>query len=286
MVMLKFRTAKGFTLIELLVVIAIIAILIGLLLPAVQKVREAAARMQSANNLKQLALGAHNHHDSIGVLPDWGSNYNVWPGPTNTATGVAQTGGWAFEILPYIEQSAIVSNWVVGTNNNGYGVKVFMDPGRGRTPVDANGYARTDYALNVYPYEGGHPNSPTDSGSTGNSWAGNARHNPLTLVNITDGTSNTILIGEKAIASTNYAANSPSWDEGVFNGGMGGNGRFGTCIVRDAPSSIGGPYWGAPYSSGCPFCMYDGSVRFIPFDTTGYIVPLLSHNLGDIYTGP
>jgi len=219
------------------------------------------------------------------VLPDWGSNYNVWPGPTNTATGVAQTGGWAFEILPYIEQSAIVSNWVVGTNNNGYGVKVFMDPGRGRTPVDANGYARTDYALNVYPYEGGHPNSPTDSGSTGNSWAGNARHNPLTLVNITDGTSNTILIGEKAIASTNYAANSPAGTKGSSTAAW-------AATAASAPASSGTrrPQSAALLGRAVLERLSVLHVRrqraLHPFDTTGYIVPLLSHNLGDIYTGP
>jgi prepilin-type N-terminal cleavage/methylation domain-containing protein len=211
--MLKHLTTdprRGFTLIELLVVIAIIAVLIGLLLPAVQKVREAAARMTCANNLKQLGLAAHNYHDANLHLPP-GVGY--YPTTTNGTFGTS----W-FHLLPYLEQGNLFKDSlgsvpfpqpvgptvVFNPGNNGVyskSVKVFLcpsDPSVGSDGVvSVNGYSfgALCYAANAQVVA---PNGP--QGMT---------H----FLAVTDGTSNTILHAEKYARCTNTAL-APAFQDG------------------------------------------------------------------------
>src|SRR5262249_21269963 len=105
------RSRPAFTLIELLVVIAIIAVLIGLLLPAVQKIREAANRMHCQNNLKQIALAAHNYHDSSQQFPPGAVKYRNYnpPGSSNLVEYNRYT--WALLLLPYLERNDLYSRW-------------------------------------------------------------------------------------------------------------------------------------------------------------------------------
>jgi len=152
---------RGFTLIELLVVIAIIAILIALLLPAVQKVRDAAARTQSTNNLKQIVLATHSCHDSYKRFPPAYAAYfpvTNW----NQGNGSWQTyGNIQYFILPFLEQNTLYqrgwwwSDWNSTNALAGYSLPVFMAPGDPTIPANGQtnyGLGATSYLSNAYAF--------------------------------------------------------------------------------------------------------------------------------------
>jgi prepilin-type N-terminal cleavage/methylation domain-containing protein len=247
------RNRCAFTLIELLVVIAIIAILIGLLLPAVQKIREAAARTQSVNNLKQISLSFHSYHDVNGELPHNGTwDYSAWIwGPYQgqwsfsiPRAAVAPGCTWPFKVLPHLEQVNMYNNWAFTSP-----LKVFLEPGRSGTGLSAQQWDGgmdstifaagpvTDYAANsMLIGSGENTTGPATAPAVGPQWT-----NPpaaawasfhRTLSSITDGTSNTIMVGGKCLALQVYN------NRGCTNFTL-SNGTQGDC--NDDPIASPGP---------------------------------------------
>jgi len=260
---------RAFTLIELLVVIAIIAILIALLVPAVQKVREAAARTQCINNLKQIAVACHSYHDGLRQLPNAGSD-----GPNKNCCNASIRTGWTwmYQILPYIEQDNVfraTSDTTVAQT----AIPIYYCPTRRPPTLYSNG-GRGDYGGN-----GGL--NMANEGREGvfiRQWKSPSTAKPITapveqrrrITDIGDGTSNTLLVAEKQVhrnrlggtGGDNEPWNNSGWDQDHV--------RFGEAVPEpDDKHPDSSSFWsvrfGGPHSGVFTAAFADGSVRTIRY---------------------
>jgi prepilin-type N-terminal cleavage/methylation domain-containing protein len=303
----------GFTLIELLVVIAIIAILIALLVPAVQKVREAAARTQCANNLKQIGLGLHNYHDARKKLPPPRGDYfityaqslgynsgsnppygGLFPG------GFTQYGGWMCSLLPYVEQDNLYNKMkYTGTawtgpffGNYNKPIPIFRCPSDPRNvDVTPNGGNMTNYlgvtGANLNPGQAlnaqffGPSNGVFDVNSKG-----------VRLTDIIDGTAYTLMVGERPPARDKYWGwwSVSDYDCLLSTTDVIGQYFYSGCVTpglyRPGNLNNGGcsgdsnHFWSF-HTGGGMWLFGDASTRYIPYTAQPLTIPLATRDGGE-----
>jgi prepilin-type N-terminal cleavage/methylation domain-containing protein/prepilin-type processing-associated H-X9-DG protein len=277
---------RGFTLIELLVVIAIIGVLTGLLVPAVQKVREAANRAQCQNNLKQLGLAFHSHHGALGYFPTGGWFWSSTPTYVNglPAVGARQEAGWGFQILPYIEGENVWKGGQATTDDDRVRVAMgtpnplFFCPAR-RGP---------QIVTFAFP---GFFNGNTIDIALGDYGASNweltgvvQQYIPMRIVNVRDGTSNTLLLSERRL---NIAfLGTPQYDDDVGYASGWDNDTMRQTDLAPAPdysasSGDGGMRFGSSHPGRFNAIFADGSVHTITYG----IDPTIFRHLGNMTDG-
>jgi len=314
---------QAFTLVELLVVIAIMAILMGLLLSAVQKVRESANKAKCASNLHELAIAAHDYHLTNKAFP---------PGLTQTDESNSYSGNSLFVyLLPYIEEGVLFSRWDLTkpTNNQNGGINsnianvipLYICPSD-PLPNNPSGYNGVPHAMTSYGGNGGTRSYyPTDARAdgvfftTGTASAPVANQKPVTIEQITDGSSNTLLFGERNHSDVNYDSFSTGvgwvdpieeWGWWAPIGGYDGIGdvtlstavpinyhltfSFATRKTANPPANSQTAMYhyedlrlcafGSSHPAGANFAFADGAVRYLPETTDLSVLQALSTRAG------
>lgn len=275
----KRNTPLGFTLVELLIVMAIIGILVGLMLPALSAVREAARKTQCRNNVKQIGVAILAHDEARGAFPSGGDRFTsgraMYDGQPVGIPG--QTWSWAYQILPYLDQTAL---WQQTDNAlvRAAPVPGYSCPSRRGSTIFA-GAALLDYAGN-----GGYGE---EYDTTHNGPIVRFEDARITNALIRDGTSSTLLVGEKFIFSNAYTGGTWGDEAGYFSGWGWDTIRFGRQPPQQdksgdpkGPAFPGGTagvwdYFGSAHSGGFHGLLCDGSVRVIKYSIDAQVLEYL-----------
>jgi prepilin-type processing-associated H-X9-DG protein len=320
------RRRLAFTLVELLVVVGVIAVLIGLLVPAIQKIREAATRRQCANNLRQLGLAAQNYYSAFGHYPQAGNagGKGAKPGTagngnlTDHPVGKYPLRGWAVHLLPYLEQSNLIAAQEAANLESGKpggmdlireaALPVMLCPARPPRETTKNGkegdriITMGDYAAVVTSWTLG--SDEANFGIIAAAGRGDEKFPVVTYASITDGSSNTILFSEKYIPTIYYtvtnwhnAANGtyswwdlPGWSASYSFASMRANQAAPhpdtDLLYLKQFPSNTADIFGSAHTNGINAVMGDGSVQIIHYNIEKWVMQALGNRQDGVVVGP